>query len=79
MNFKLADSGYARTKVRQERIWVEAVDRENKAAVEWQDRWSFLADYDPKVRIFHYRNLIIKKTLMSQFDKSKSIAVDGNL
>jgi len=43
-----ADDGYARTQVRQERIWVEAVDRENKSMQEWQTKWSFLAEYDPK-------------------------------
>lgn len=44
-----ADIGYGKTKWRQERIWVESVDRENKAVKEWQEKWSFMADYDPKV------------------------------
>lgn len=35
--------------MRQEKIWVEACDRENKCAIDWQEKWSFLADYDPKV------------------------------
>ena len=25
------------------------MDRENKAVKEWQEKWSFIADYDPKV------------------------------
>ena len=51
--FLKADIGYGKTKWRQERIWVESVDRENKAVKEWQEKWSFMADYDPKVIELH--------------------------
>jgi hypothetical protein len=44
-----ADDGYVKTKWRQERIWIEAVEREGKSLLEWNEKWSFLADYDQKV------------------------------
>lgn len=41
-----ADDGYVKTKWRQERIWIEAVEKEGKAILEWNEKWGFLADYD---------------------------------
>lgn len=41
------------TKWRQERIWIEAIEKEGKALQEWEDKWSYLADYDQKVNFFH--------------------------
>jgi hypothetical protein len=40
------------TKWRQERIWIEAIDREAKSIQEWNEKWSFLAEYDQKVAVW---------------------------
>jgi hypothetical protein len=44
----------------KERIWTEAVEREAKSIKEWEEKFSFLAEYDPRVRIcfiFFFNNL----------------------
>ncbi len=45
-----ADDGYVKTKWREERIWIEAIDKEGKAILEWNEKWGFLADYDMTVK-----------------------------
>ena len=47
----LADDGYVKTKWREERIWIESIEKEGKCILEWDDKWGFLADYDLKVLI----------------------------
>ena len=37
------------TKWRKERIWIEAIEREQKSIQEWNEKWGFLAEYDQKV------------------------------
>ena len=56
----IADDGYVSTKWRQERIWIEAVEKESKAIQEWAEKWSFLTDYDQKVLTLSFR-IILKK------------------
>ncbi len=46
------DDPKAVSKWTQERIWIEAIDRETKSIKEWEDKYSFLAEYDPRVSFF---------------------------
>jgi hypothetical protein len=41
-------------KVRKERIWIEAINAETRIRNDWQENWSFLADYDQKVSKIGY-------------------------
>lgn len=45
-------------KVRKERIWIEAINAENRIRNDWQENWSFLADYDQKVNKIYKFNFI---------------------
>lgn len=47
--FKFKETGYSMTKWRNERIWIEAIERERKSLQEWNEKWGFLAEYDQKV------------------------------
>ena len=44
-----ADDGYTMHKWRKERIWIEAINHENNSRKQWEETWSFMADYDQKV------------------------------
>lgn len=48
------------TKWRQERIWIEAIDREAKSIQDWNEKWAFIADYDQKVIIAFLLVLVIQ-------------------
>ena len=59
-----ADDGYSKTKWRQERIWIEAVEKEGKSIQEWAEKWAFLTDYDQKVIHREAKNKIFKNNFL---------------
>lgn len=61
----LADDGYVMTKWRQERIWIEGVEKESKSIKEWEDKWSFLAEYDQKGNVKEKEKLPERATVFS--------------
>jgi hypothetical protein len=46
---------------RKERIWIEAINHENNSKKQWDEAWSFIADYDQKVYYFHFQTSISLK------------------
>jgi hypothetical protein len=40
---------------RKERIWIEAINHENNSKKQWDEAWSFIADYDQKVYYFNFQ------------------------
>ncbi|CAF0709036.1 unnamed protein product [Brachionus calyciflorus] len=61
-----ADDGYVMTKWRQERIWTEAIEKEGKSLQEWEEKWSYLAEYDPKGNIKEREKLPEKVNMFSE-------------
>ncbi|RNA11257.1 hypothetical protein BpHYR1_005917 [Brachionus plicatilis] len=61
-----ADDGYVMTKWRQERIWIEAIEKEGKSLQEWEEKWSYLADYDQKGNIKEREKLPERVNMFSE-------------
>ena len=70
--FILADDGYTMHQWRKERIWIEAINHENNSRKQWDDTWSFIADYDQKVCILHFRFISPEKSFFLNSGKSKT-------
>lgn len=68
----IADDGYVKTKWREERIWIEAIEKEGKAILEWNEKWGFLADYDMKGEIKEQKELPEKISVYSDSVPSSS-------
>jgi hypothetical protein len=64
------DDPKAISKWTKERIWTEAIEREGKSIKEWEEKYSFLAEYDPRVSFFFcLRSHIILVALILVFGK----------
>lgn len=51
INVLIADDGYVMHQWRKERIWIEAINAEQRTRKNWDETWSFIAEYDQKVSI----------------------------
>ena len=65
-NIPSGENNMASSKWTKERIWTEAVEREQKSVKEWEDKWHFLAEYDQRGNLKEPKKLPDRVNMFSE-------------